>query len=69
MSDGRLPKYKIINELTRRIEWLERAYGFRMDDVDGCANQRRQVEWGRYRALIEMRYQIQNGLFIGGAVC
>lgn len=68
----KLTKTAIKNELTRRIEWIEKSYGF---DADGwtvsdiAESPRRLIMYGRYLALREARFQVERGLFIGGFVC
>lgn len=64
-----LTKQAIKSELLRRIKYFEETFGF----DPGTGNQamlgkshRVVVAFGRYRALIEMKWQIENNLFIGG---
>lgn len=67
---GALTKDAIKAELKRRIDWFESSYKFNGDTrVESLAgkNSRLHVEFGRYRALLEMAWQIDQGLFLGGA--
>ena len=68
----RLTKTKIKSELRRRMEWFEKGYGFNEDTcrtefIDRASYT--AIAFGRYCALKEMLYQIENGLFIGGFAC
>lgn len=70
--DGALTKSKIKSELQRRIDWFESSYKF--DDETSriyIADQggHLAIQFGRYRALKEMKYQIERGLFIDGFAC
>ena len=71
-TDTRLTKIKIKDELRRRKTWFEEAYGFTeetsRENMSGCGHYK-AVAFGRYCALKEMLYQIENGLFIGGFAC
>ena len=70
--DGSLTKIILNNELTRRIEWFEKNYGFNSgyDSVDDMAdNPNKLIMYGRYLALTEVRYQIEGRLFVGGFAC
>jgi len=65
----KLTKTALKDELTRRINWFEKSYGFTEETSNQCIKDRNKllhVAYGRYRALIEMRWQIQEGLFIDG---
>ena len=68
--DGRLTKTAIKDELTRRIDWFEKSYGFNPEFTSAFdmakKNHHVSIAYGRYLALLEMRWQIRNGLFIGG---
>lgn len=68
----KLTKTALKKELSRRIEWFEKSYGFNsghnsMQDMSDNPNKLRQ--YGRYLALTEMRFQIERGLFIDGFAC
>ena len=69
----KLTKTAFRNELTRRIDWFEKSYGF--DPEFNSASDMEEkghslvIAYGRYLSLIEMRWQIQNNLFINGYAC
>jgi len=69
----KLTKTALKDELTRRIEWFENAYKFNpefnstFDMAD--KNHHLSIAYGRYLALTEMRWQIENNLFVGGYAC
>ena len=68
----KLTKTELKDELTRRIEWFEKAYGFdpKHNSIsDMTENPSKLVMYGRYLALTDARYQIERGLFIGGFTC
>lgn len=68
----RLTKTEIKNELTRRIEWFEKSYGFNSEYnsiSDMADNPNKLIMYGRYLALTEARFQVERGLFIGGFAC
>lgn len=66
----KLTKTAIKNELTRRIDWFEKAYEFDNESTMlDCTSQHQAVALGRYRTLTEIRYQIENGFFINGFAC
>jgi hypothetical protein len=68
----KLTKTELKSELTRRIEWFEKSYGFNKNYNSGediGDNKNKLIMYGRYLALREQRYQIERGLFIGGFVC
>jgi len=64
----KLTKTALKDELTRRIEWFEKSYGFNLEDGKP-AKAHLQSHFGRYCALFEMRWQIENNLFIDGYCC
>lgn len=66
-----LTKTALKDELSRRIAFFEGALGFTPDMSVGAQRIAQGkphvgVAFGRYRALLEMRTQIEQGLFIGG---
>ena len=68
-----LTKTALKAELKRRIAWFERAYGF-SDETTAAgivhsSNARLAIQYGRYRALTEMLWQVENRMFIHGFVC
>lgn len=67
---GALPKDALKSELKRRIDWFESSYKFdsetRVESLSG-KSERLHIAFGRYRALLEMASQIDQGLFLGGA--
>ena len=68
----KLTKTALKNELTRRIDWFEQSYKFNINDNsihDMSSNPHLLIAYGRYLALIEMRYQIESNLFVGGFAC
>lgn len=64
-----LTKQAIKAELQRRMEYFEKTFGFEPDtgnqEMLGKSHHV-AVAFGRYRALIEMKWQIEHNLFIGG---
>ena len=67
----KLTKTAIKNELQRRIDWLEHAYGFKDGEAinGGEMNENALIAYGRYLALRDCKWQIENNLFIGGFAC
>ncbi|MEF3075203.1 hypothetical protein V2P20_09210 [Methylobacter sp. Wu1] len=69
----KLTKTAIKEELVRRIAWFEKAYGFSeettMEGIKSKENHHLSAAFGRYVALKEIRWQIDNRLFIGGFTC
>jgi hypothetical protein len=65
----RLTKAAIKSELTRRIAWFEKAYGFNSEYNLVSDNRNILMMYGRYLALTEQRWQIERGLFVGGFAC
>lgn len=68
----KLTKTALKSELTRRIEWFEKSYGFDPKEnsiTDMADNPNKLIMYGRYLALTEALYQIEKGLFVGGFVC
>lgn len=67
----RLTKQALKLELSRRIEYFEKTYNFDGDtgniEFTGKSHHL-AIVFGRYRALLEMRSQIEMNLFIGGYV-
>ena len=68
MSES-LTKKAIKKELERRIDYFEKAYGFTEDwsirSIEGKSSHL-CAAYGRYRALLEMKWQVRNNLFLGG---
>jgi hypothetical protein len=68
-----LTKAAIKAELKRRIAWFERAYGFNAEttaaNFELNSNVYLAIQFGRYRALTEMLWQVENRMFIHGFVC
>lgn len=65
----KLTKTALKNELTRRIDWFEKAYSFSPEEnsiSDMSTNPDLLISYGRYLALLDMRWQIQSRLFIDG---
>jgi hypothetical protein len=64
-----LTKQAIKAELKRRMEYFEKTFGFEPDtgnqEMSGKSHHV-VVAFGRYRSLIEMKWQIEHNLFIGG---
>lgn len=64
-----LTKQAIKAELLRRMKYFEETFGFEPDtgnqEMLGKSHHV-AVAFGRYRALIEMKWQIEHNLFIGG---
>lgn len=66
----KLTKTALKNELTRRIDWYEKAYGFNCDyNSTTDMTVKMAIAYGRYCALVSVRYQIENNLFIDGYAC
>jgi len=68
----KLTKTALKSELTRRIEWFEKSYKFDNETTLASLNPINPhliVAFGRYLSLIEVRWQIEKGLFIGGYAC
>ncbi|MDH5572900.1 MAG: hypothetical protein OEY89_14130 [Gammaproteobacteria bacterium] len=70
----KLTKTALKNELTRRIDWFEKSYGFSAEfnsvhDMAKQDNHHLVIAYGRYLALTEMRWQIQNNLYVDGYAC
>lgn len=67
-----LTKKALKDELKRRMDWFESAYGFSPEygcrDVD-FTNHNHALMFGRYLALREQKWQIENNMFIGGFAC
>ena len=68
----KLTKQALKNELTRRIDFFEKSYGFNVEhnsihDMD--ENPSLLMAYGRYCALVDIRYQIERNLFIDGFAC
>lgn len=66
-----LTKQAIKSELQRRIEYFEKKFGFEPDTRNQEAlgkSHHEAVAFGRYLALIDMKWQIEHNLFIGGFV-
>lgn len=59
----KLTKKAIKAELDRRIKWYEDSFGFE-PGVDVKPDMR--FLYGRYMALVDMKWQIKNGSFIWG---
>ncbi len=68
MSENKLTKTAIKNELNRRINWFEASYGFNIESGKPY-DKSLHIQFGRYCTLTEMRWQIENNLFIGGYTC
>lgn len=69
MMAEKLTKATIKDELQRRMEWFESIYNFTPDTAWSEIENRNdhvKVHYGRYQALLEMKWQIEKGLFIGG---
>ncbi len=65
----KLTKTALKAELTRRIDWFEKAYSFSPHGnsiSDMSNNPDLLISYGRYLALLDMRWQIQSRLFIDG---
>ena len=65
----KLTKTELKDELTRRIDWYKKAYGFTEaanSITDMADNPTLLISYGRFLAAYEMRDQIIKGLFIGG---
>lgn len=70
--EERLTKIEIKSELSRRINWFEKNYGFNpecnsINDMADSPNM--LIMFGRYLALKEQLHQIERGLFSGGFIC
>ena len=68
----KLSKTALKDELTRRVDWFEDLYGFNPNRnlIVEISNEHNKLKmYGRYLALLEMRYQIERNSFIGGYVC
>lgn len=68
----RLTKTELIDELTRRIEWFKKAYGFKESAnsiSDMADNPDMLIKYGRFLAAYEARDQIKKRLFLGGYTC
>jgi len=68
----KLTKTALKNELTRRIDWFEKSYGFNSEHnsiSDMADNPNKLMMYGRYLSLMEQRFQIERGLFIDGFAC
>jgi len=66
----KLTKTVLKDELTRRIEWHEKNHGFTHNTGNEEMKNKSHhlaIAFGRYRAMKEMRWQIENNLFLGGA--
>lgn len=65
----KLTKTALKDELTRRIDWFEKSYAFSPEGTsvfDMSDNPGLLISYGRYLALLDMRWQIQSRLFIDG---
>lgn len=65
----KLTKQVLKNELSRRIEWHEKNHGFTNDTGNEEMKNKSHhlaIAFGRYCAMIEIRWQIENNLFVGG---
>jgi hypothetical protein len=65
----KLTKTAIKEELSRRIEWFETAYGFNNETRAAEVSIVLREHLGRYRALRDALYQVENNMFIGGFAC
>lgn len=65
----KLTKTALKLELTRRIDWFEKSYKFNSESTVDSVHPNLDVLFGRYLALRDMRWQIENNLFIGGYAC
>lgn len=68
----KLTKTALKDELTRRIDYFEKTYGFNpeFNSVSSMAeNPHLLISYGRYCSFLSMRYQIENNLFIDGFAC
>jgi hypothetical protein len=68
----KLTKTAIKEQLSRRISWYEKTYGFDADTSSACVIAKKNghllIEFGRYISFKEMLWQIENNLFIDGFV-
>ena len=65
----KLTKTALKDELQRRISYFEKTYGFNANEnsvFDFADKPHKLKAYGRYLALFEMKWQIENNLFIGG---
>lgn len=69
MMSEKLTKTALKLELTRRIEWFEMSYKFDNETKQNDVHANLMVLFGRYQSLLDMRWQIENNLFIGGYAC
>ena len=68
----KINKAETMKELTRRIDWFEKNYGFSPEKNsihDMAENPNKLIMYGRYLALTEARHQLNCGAFIGGFAC
>jgi hypothetical protein len=69
----KLTKTAIKEELSRRIEWFETAYSFNKEtsqkDIIARGSALLAIQFGRYRILKEMLWQVENNGFIDGFSC
>lgn len=65
----KLTKTAIKQELQRRIDWFEGSYKFNRGtnilDLTGKSHHE-FIAFSRYRTFLDMQWQIENNLFIGG---
>ena len=68
----KLTKTVLKEELKRRIEWYETRFMFNEDMVLADFIEKdnmTSMHFGRYRAYVDILWQIENGCFKGGFVC
>jgi hypothetical protein len=69
----KLTKTAIKEELSRRMEWFETSYGFNNEtsspDIIYRGSATLAIQFGRYRTLKEMLWQVENNVFIDGFSC
>ncbi len=67
----KLSKIALKQELQRRIDWFEKSYRFNIDSsiYDMKDDFRRCEAFGVYKTLRDMKWQIENNLFLGGFAC
>ena len=67
----KLTKTVIKDELRRRIEWYENIFHFN-EEMTGydfkSKSYTSSICFGRYRAYVDILWQIENGCFKGGSV-
>lgn len=66
----KLTKTVLKEEIQRRIDWFERSFNFAKDMgySDVSYNSSLCINFGRYRAYLDILWQIENGCFKGGYV-